>query len=215
MKFTHILAQFLDTLLPRRARSMRIEEYKPEELRLMPTTHSLCGIEIITLMNYREPIVEDLVRALKYDRSTYAADLAAFALSEYLYEELAEKRIFSARRLLIVPIPLHNVRRRERGYNQIELVLEQLPVEFQNGKTSSMSRNALSRVRETPPQTRLSRAERLQNVSGAFRADDSIVKNLHVILIDDVTTTGATLAEASKSLTEAGAEVTALALARA
>jgi len=76
----------------------------------------------------------------------------------------------------------------------------------------------LMRVRDTKAQTSLSRAERLENVRDAFTVSDVGRKNLagrHVYIVDDVTTTGATLSEATRALQKAGATVTAIALARA
>jgi ComF family protein len=124
-------------------------------------------------------------------------------------------RAFSPRAILIVPMPLHKNRVRSRGFNQIEKVLARLPAEFRDGSLSKVSTKALVRTRDTPQQAHLSRPERLKNVAGAFAADTTDVGGTHVILVDDVTTTGATLAECVKTLKSAGAQVTPLALARA
>ncbi len=72
------------------------------------------------------------------------------------------------------------------------------------------------RTRETKPQTRLPRSERLSNVAGAFAVtDEQAIADTHIFILDDVTTTGATLANAATPLRRAGAKVTLLALARA
>jgi len=112
-------------------------------------------------------------------------------------------------------MPLHTERLRERGFNQIEMILERLPSEFRNGRVASIS-PALLRTRSTKQQTRLSREERLRNVAGAFElTEPDALRDAHVIVIDDVTTTGATLTEAAKPLMKRGISVTLLALARA
>ncbi len=206
----------LDAVLPRRARALRTATRGAEDIPLSPTIHDLLGVRITTLMDYQNLAVEDLIRSLKYDGSGHAAHLAAELLADYLREELASARTFSQKRILIVPVPLHKARTRERGFNQIEIVLKALPQEFRDGTIATLASHTLARMRETKPQTRLSRSERLSNVAGAFAVTDSAsLQKSHVFLIDDVTTTGATLANASTPLRRSGAEVTLLALARA
>jgi len=115
-----------------------------------------------------------------------------------------------------MPIPLHLSREKARGFNQIEFVLNRLPREFSDGSLSTLEPDILERTRETKPQTRLSRSDRLSNVAGAFEvASGNDLKNSHIFLIDDVTTTGATLVNASTPLKRAGATVSLIALARA
>ena len=216
MSFFDIFEGILDAILPLKARTARTKGRKLEDIPLTPESHNLLNVRITTLMDYRNPAVEDLIRALKYDGSTHAAKLAASVLADYLREELATARTFSARNVLIVPVPLHKTRARERGWNQIELVLRALPEEFLNGTIATLASERLMRTRATKPQTRLPRSERLSNVAGAFAVPDELpVRNVNVFLIDDVTTTGATLANAATPLRRAGANVTLLALARA
>lgn len=211
-----ILNAALDLILPRRERRMRTESRSLEDIPLKPTAHDLLGVRITTLADYQTPEVEDLIRTLKYDGSRHAARLAASLLADYLREEIASSRTFSTRKILVVPVPLHRSRARERGWNQIELALKELPQEFRDGTLAALAPHALARTRATKPQTKLHRSERLSNVAGAFFCPDpSSVGMAHVFLIDDVTTTGATLANAATPLRRAGATVTPLALARA
>jgi ComF family protein len=113
----------------------------------------------------------------------------------------------------IIPVPLHPRRLRHRGYNQSLLLAREVsrkcsvPLDFAS----------LRRIRPTPPQTRLSEAERQKNIRGAFAVPDpQMVRKKSVLLIDDVFTTGATVEECSKVLLRAGANrVDVLTLARA
>lgn len=211
-----VLEVILDTILPLRERAARTKVRKAEDIPLSPTVHELLGTRITTLMDYRSSEVQDLVRSLKYDGSNYAARLAAELLADFLREEISSHRAFSQRKVLIVPVPLHKSRERERGFNQIELVLKCLPQEFIDGRQATLTSEILTRTRATQQQTRLSRSERLSNVAGAFAVPDAApVNNTNIFLVDDVTTTGATLANAATPLRRAGAEVTLLALARA
>ena len=206
----------VDTILPLRGRSARTKGRTAEDIPLVPTVHELLQTRITTLMDYRQSEVQDLVRSLKYDGSGYAARLAAQLLADFLREEISSHRSFSQKKVLIVPVPLHSSRARERGFNQIELVLKALPQEFRNGTFSTLMPGALLRIRKTEQQTRLPRSKRLSNVAGAFAVfEPDFVNKKHIFLIDDVTTTGATLVNAATPLRRAGAEVTLLALARA
>ena len=206
----------LNAILPLKERTARTKGRTAEEIPLSPTVHELLRVHITTLMDYQNPAVEDLVRSLKYDGAGYAAQLAATLLADYLREEIASQRTFSQKKILLVPVPLHKSRARERGFNQIELVLKALPPEFRDGRLATLTPHALARTRATKPQTRLPRSERLSNVAGAFAAPDAaLVRGTHIFLMDDVTTTGATLANAATPLRRAGAEVSLLALARA
>ena len=215
-KFFAVCEVIFDTILPLRGRSARTKGRTAEEIPLCPTVHELLGARITTLMDYRQSEVQDLVRSLKYDGSRHAAQLAAQLLADFLREEISSHRSFSQRKVLIVPVPLHSSRSRERGFNQIELVLKKLPQEFRDGSLSTLMPGALVRIRATDPQTRLHRSLRLSNVAGAFAVfEPNFVNKTRVFLIDDVTTTGATLVNAATPLRRAGADVTLLALARA
>lgn len=220
MKVFYVLRDFfmrvLDAIVPRKSRTVRAEALSPEDVPLRPTVHELLGKKVTTLMDYENPKVADLIHALKYDSSVRVARLCASALADYLHEEIVSHKLYSQKRVLLIPMPLHPRRKRERGFNQIGVVLDALPQEFKDGSLSRIAVGVLERARDTAQQTKLSRSERLSNVAGAFRiTDPEIVKGAHVYLIDDVTTTGATLVHAANPLTHYGADVTLLALARA
>jgi ComF family protein len=103
---------------------------------------------------------------------------------------------------VVVPVPLHRVRERERGYNQSAVLAGGLAARFD----LPVADGALLRVRPTRSQTGLSRAGRLENVTGAFRTRSRELTGASVLLVDDVVTTGATLAAASLALLEGGAD---------
>ncbi len=209
-------SEILDAILPPHARTLRTKERGFDEIPLKVAAHELLDARITTLMDYRMPEVQDLVRSLKYDGNDHAARLCGAVLADYLREEIASIRAFSPRPIFIIPLPLHDSRRRERGFNQIQLVLDRLPSEFRDGTLAVVTSSALIRTRATPRQTHLARRQRVANMKGAFAlADPGLLHRAHVFLIDDVTTTGSTLANAGKPLKKAGAEVTLIALSRA
>ena len=211
-----VFETILDAVLPPRARTARTKQLAAEDIPLSPTSHELLGVKITTLMQYQKKEVQDLIQSLKYDAGARAAHLCAGVLAEYLLEEISSAKQFSQKQILLVPVPLHASRARERGFNQIALVLQSLPPEFRDGTKARLAPEVIVRSRATKQQTRLSRSERLSNVAGAFDVPDaSSIKHTHIFLIDDVATTGATLANAATPLRRAGAVVTLLALARA
>ena len=114
---------------------------------------------------------------------------------------------------VVVPVPLHPRRLAERGYNQAAL----LAAHVADGLAVSLAARALCRVRSTAQQAQLSRDRRLRNVAGAFRVRaPERVQRRRVALLDDVATTGATLAACRDALLGAGAaSVTYLVLATA
>jgi competence protein ComFC len=113
---------------------------------------------------------------------------------------------------VLVPLPLHRRRLRERGYNQSAL----LAAELSRLAGIELSDGALIRRTATDPQAKTaSLAERRRNVAGAFAAGDDRLRGRRVLLVDDVTTSGATLEAGAEALREIGAEsVWGLVLAR-
>ena len=112
---------------------------------------------------------------------------------------------------LVIPMPLSPERLRTRGYNQALLLARQLSAERTDGRI-------LLRIKDTPPQSSLNREERLDSVRGAFAVDpllSSKIKNVRLVLVDDVMTSGASLFAAARVLRAAGAaHITAIVLAR-
>jgi len=113
---------------------------------------------------------------------------------------------------MLIPIPLGKKRLRERGYNQVAMVSR--PLSIQLGL--DYCPNALWRARETRSQVGLSAKERQENVQNAFLADGKVVNGRSILLMDDVSTTGATLSAAAEALYASGAHtVYAATVARA
>ena len=143
-----------------------------------------------------EPPVDDLIRRLKYQGVIAHARVLGVLLAECV-----RSRGVAFPRLL-VPVPLHHKRWRERGFNQASLLAELL-----SAHTSIPCRPLLKRIRYTTTQTALDRSERMENLHNAFRLRRNVdVRGLRVLLIDDVLTTGSTLSECARVLKRAGAK---------
>ena len=142
-------------------------------------------------------IVRHLVHQFKYGRQFHLRH----PLADWLGETLHDPRLRDRRFDMIVPVPLHPARERERGFNQAQVLAELLM-----RKTSVPVRTALERIRYTTTQTAFDRAERMENLRDAFRLRASVnVQDLRVLLIDDILTTGSTLSECARVLRKAGA----------
>jgi len=119
---------------------------------------------------------------------------------------------------VVAPVPLHSSRRRQRGFNQAELLARGLARQPRGEKRGlQLVTGSLRRIRPTLPQVGLSVSARRENVSGVFSvARPEQVRNRPVVLVDDVMTTGATFSACAVALKRAGAlQVLALSLARA
>jgi ComF family protein len=147
-----------------------------------------------------EGALRTLIRGLKFEDRPDAAPLIARLLSELLAVRLGEPE---RGRVLLVPVPLHRTRRRERGYDQARLLVEALGTRDGYDVDAAL----LARVRATRPQTRLPRRERLLNLGDSFSVTRRPPPGRAIILVDDVVTTGATLAVATAALARAGVGV--------
>jgi ComF family protein len=149
--------------------------------------------------------LREAIHRLKYQQDIALGDVFAQFLLSFLQDLQWKVDI-------IVPVPLSKMRLKDRGYNQSALLAR--PVALALGKPYRPG--ALERWRNTPSQVGPSKVERTFNVEGAFKAVDDLVQGKIVLLIDDVTTTGATIQASTISLMQAGAqEVLGLTLARA
>ncbi len=111
-----------------------------------------------------------------------------------------------AERSALVPVPLSRTRHRERGFNQSALLATELAARWHVPVWASV----VERARSTQTQTRLTPTERSSNVAGAFRATEgarSLLRGAHVVLVDDVVTTAATLNACADVLFAAGARI--------
>ncbi len=140
-------------------------------------------------------VIRQAIYQLKYKNLRALATPLAQLLNDYLTTNPLPGEI-------LVPVPLHRKRLRERGYNQSSLLAKEL------GKLAQLpvADNGLNRQRHAPPQVRTSTiAERQSNVAGAFTCSDYRLRDKQVLLIDDVATSGATLDACAAALKTAGA----------
>jgi ComF family protein len=148
-----------------------------------------------------------MIHRLKYGREMWLGRVLAGMLAG----GLADRRLSGWHVDLLVPVPLHRRRERERGFNQSAVLAGELA-----GRTHLEMREVLERRRYTATQTQLDRRRRRQNLRDAFvLRKNADVTDLNILLVDDVLTTGSTLDACAGVLREAGAaSVRALTVAR-
>ena len=171
---------------------------------------------ITSVFAYHDFRVKRLVWLLKYRNARHVAEICAPALAGALTEFLGEEHSFLGDRpILAVPIPLSKKRLRTRGYNQAELLAKEMIKLLPPGR-AVLDTRLLQKIAETKPQADIKKRNiRLVNLGDCFKVfPDRRNAGELVVLIDDVTTTGATLTAARKALRAAGfAKVYALTVA--
>ncbi len=167
-------------------------------------TSSDLSFPIRSFARYRGPLARALVQ-LKYRPSTEMAAVMGEWLSQVVRQADWHPEI-------AVPVPLGHARQRRRGYNQVALIASSLA----GSSGMEFLPAAIQRTRETPSQVGLDAEARRRNVQGAFQARPQDVQHKSVCLVDDLMTTGATLAACADAVLLAGCEaVVAVTVGRA
>jgi len=142
------------------------------------------------LFSYTYPI-DAVLQHYKYGSALYLSKTLGYLLQEKMVTNDVD---------IIIPMPLHPDRIKERGFNQSLEIAKVMAVHHQ----ITLDSNSCQRVRNTPPQTSLTPKERINNMKGAFDCSTHFTGQ-HIALVDDVMTTGASLNALAKTLKEAGA----------
>lgn len=156
---------------------------------------------VFVIANYNNELLQELLHNLKYNFVEEISD----NLSDLMVKSLERNNLFSAWQInkantIITAVPLHKKRYLARGFNQSDLLAERLSDHYHLPK-----KDLLSRQRNTLSQVSLSRQERQTNLNDAFLFNNQEAdKNKKILLIDDVVTTGSTLAECAKVLAAQG-----------
>lgn len=149
----------------------------------------------LSLLRYDE-LTKSSMAAIKYKNKTEYLDFYSEAIWRYYQKQLMAMNID-----IIVPVPIHRKRRRERGFNQAEI----LAVKIGAFMGLPVVRDGLVRTKNTDPQKKLTSQERLRNLSHAFQQNNAAVAGKRILLVDDIYTTGSTVEACSRALKEGGA----------
>ena len=162
-------------------------------------------IECIRSVVYFEGHLRKAVHELKYNGCTALAEPLGGLMATYWSQRSMQADV-------VVPVPLHAARLRERGYNQAALLAREMACRV----GLAVDERTLVRHRATAPQVELDAKQRKENVHDAFYCSGDGLAGRHVLLVDDVCTTGSTLEACAAALYEGDARgVQALTLARA
>jgi len=172
-------------------------------------TMQVAGLDVFVLGDFNAA-VRDLIHKLKYQNCTVVGRLWGKAIGQKLRVGRTGKTAQEA--WIVIPVPLFGARKRERGYNQCDLIA----LELGRVLDIKVDTQSLKRIKNTPSQTQLGREARLLNVADAFTLSKRAkLTGLSVILVDDVITTGATIGACAQVLKLGGvARVCVVAVAR-
>ena len=153
-----------------------------------------------------DDIIKKLIRDLKYNNQKKLAKSQSELMFEY-WQQLKTENEF-----IVLPVPIHKLRRKERKYNHMDIVAE----EFAKLAGYKVNKNFIVRTKDTLKQYNLHKQERIKNIKNAFdlNLNENIDKTANLLIIDDITSTGITFDEIIRLLKKNGYKnVTALALA--
>lgn len=201
MQLARYFERLLDLLFPREDTARLVAECTPGQFEALLAPRILSS-GVTALLPYRHPLVRAAIIEAKFHKDEKAFRLLSGVLAAYLETLREDAEPFEELRFVLLPIPLGAARLRARGYNQVEEVAK---------RSGYPVAALLERTRETSPQTSLSRKERRSNAEGAFAPRGVPEPSVTYVLLDDVTTTGATCAAASAVLGACALERIALA----
>lgn len=195
---TEILESVLNFVFPKETHVRELETLTTEDLQSQlpkaPRRH-----DATSLFDYRNSKVRSIIWEIKYKKNKHFAFMCAELLSEEILDYVYEKKqIYPQATFLLLPVPTSDKRRRQRGYNQTELVGDLIKKMIPPLRYCTQT---LRRDVHRSSQTKKSRAERETNVAGCFSVlNPQHIKNNIVIVFDDVITTGATMDEVCKEI---------------
>jgi len=142
--------------------------------------------------------IRSVLHRIKYDGRSDLAEKMGQLMGYYLGQSRSFKKVD-----LILPIPLHPRKKALRGFNQCDYLAKGMAEQMEKSWSAAL----LSRRRNNPSQTKLTREERLKNSEKLFRVEDAgRINGKNILLIDDIVTTGATLESCGSEIIEAGAQ---------
>ncbi len=202
MRLRYLFLRLLDSLFPPNDEALCVREIAEKDMVHFYTPRRLDSIQALSM--YQNEKIRALIHEAKFNQNAHAWKLLNVLLRLH-FSYIKEPIDF------IIPIPLSKKRMRTRGYNQVYEIL----TAYHTSDSIPIENSILIRSRHTRPQTELPRKDRLTNIADAFTVKNSEkVRGKHILIVDDVTTTGATLRAAKAALLpHSPASVTCIAIA--
>ena len=200
---------FIDFLFPKSKRVLELEALSVDKLLyILPPAEGMKDKYTLALFDYSHSLVKEVIWELKYSGNVRIVNKLGEILYDYIRQEILNLALFENWGTpILLPIPMSNKRKFERGWNQTELLIKVI-VQHDREKAFRYLPGQLIKYRHTDSQTKIaSKNERLENLTNSMKVlNASSVAGACVIVLDDVTTTGATFDEARRALRVAGAE---------
>ncbi len=165
--------------------------------KVLDTPHSY----ITSIYSFKDPVIKKSIHAIKYFHRKDLIDRLTQELSRELNNSINNNHKLMTNDYVLVPIPMPRFRKYMRGYNQAELIASSLSKQCSIKVRTDLITRLKSPKRQVTTNTK---SERLKNQHNSFKVINS-VKGMNIILVDDVTTTGATISEARNTLLKSGA----------
>lgn len=203
----------IDFLFPKNEKVLRLEAHTCATLLdTLPRAPEPEDKYTIVLFDYKYPTTREIIWELKYNGNTSIANKLGEILYDAIRHELSVLAPFESdprqkNKLLLIPVPISNKRRFERGWNQTELLCKRI-MALGDTKIFTYVPNQLVKIRHTESQVKLgSKDARRENLVNSMKVlDPRYISGKFVVLVDDVMTTGSTFREARRALREAGAK---------
>jgi|GEM_PF-446402 len=195
---------FLNFLFPPPLSVYKLENMSEKEiLEVLPRSIDL-SLFANSIFSYKNPLVKEAIKHIKFRGNSELISKFGKIMYEELSSYIPEYFGEDSAPYMLIPIPLSRKRFTDRGFNQSELLCEAIMAN-DNENMFELIPRALKRSRNTKPQAKLKRRERLKNVKNCFYCSrPELVRNRKIVLIDDVSTTGSTLRDARRALIESG-----------
>ena len=202
----NFFSRILNFIIPLRSDFEVVKNLDEKTINSLPKAFMVEEMDWIhPLFHYKDNRVRAIIWELKYKKNFLPLDYIGKLLYEEVVALMSDVILFdSDAKFLLIPIPISNERRSERGYNQSEYIAKAI-LDYDLEHILLYAPQWFEKIKETQRQSHSqSKKDRLKNLSGSFFADPR-VENNYVILIDDVITTGSTLSEARRVLLDSGA----------
>lgn len=203
-----VFTDLVDFLFPKKENVKELEKMEIVEIyKEIPPAKDISA-NLKAVFSYKHLLCKTAVLEIKYKANKTIIEKFANILYEIILEEMSDIMIFNGgQKLTLMPVPAYKKSLKEKGFNQSILLTHKI-FEIDGGKNFAIDLNILEKIKETEHQVRVkNRLKRLENLIGCFSVKNpSYVKGKSFIVVDDVITTGATMAEAERALKTAGAK---------
>ena len=201
--FNQIWGIIIGTILPLSRQQKIIENISASKIQELSQENSYPPFHnCLSCLNYRDKIVRESLWSFKFKNNSSLAKIFAEILYDNLLEELSELKLYhNFEKPLLIPIPITKKKKVARGYNQTELIAQELKkLDTQN--IFDYRKNTLKKIKDTLPQSRTkNKKERENNLKSCFKVVmPKLIRDRNIILLDDIITTGSTLQEASREI---------------